>query len=172
MPQHRAITLTRAALSVSPGPFVLTDRLKYHEDDAVLHVVGALTRESDYLGASSRVGEWWKRPIDIGWDWGVIGCQRGYFGYETADGSKVWTAEPWFYAAISLHQLKADRCSVVTDAFDGLRHDVRRVAAGIRSEGWVSADLGEDALTIALRDVWQRFPKELRVSRDQRGLPR
>ncbi|MDM0109862.1 hypothetical protein QTH97_33455 [Variovorax sp. J22R24] len=117
----------------------------------------------------SRTGEWWKRPIDIGWDWGLVNFQRGYLGYEDAGGSTVWAAEPWTFGATSLHQMASDRCSIVADSFDGLRHDVRRIASGTRSEGWVSADLGKDALTIALKDIWQRFPKELSISRDQAG---
>lgn len=48
MPQHRAITLTRAAQSVSPPPFSLADRLQYHEDDAVLHLVCAFTAAANW----------------------------------------------------------------------------------------------------------------------------
>lgn len=56
-----------------------------------------------------------------------------------------------------------------------LQHDDQRFSIyedgafkdeGARADGWLTAGRGRDRLTLAVRDFWQQFPKQLKVTRD------
>jgi hypothetical protein len=115
-------------------------------------------------------GEWWKRPIDIGWEHGLTQLDDALFGYEDHTTGRVLQMNPWDGCRVSMHQHAHDECAVVVDTLDlrtgSLKVDIRRPLAARRSEGWVTAQAPGCAVTLALRDMWQRYPKELSVHRE------
>lgn len=122
-------------------------------------------------------GEPWKRPVDIGWELGLEELQAASLGWERAGCAETLTLDPWPAARMSVHQFAHDACSLIVDTTDLItgarKREVRRVKDGRRAEGWVAGLVAQDrvALTLALRDIWQKFPKELSALRDDTGAP-
>lgn len=59
--------------------------------------------------------------------------------------------------SVFLHQDRSDRLRVVADD--------KQIAAGRRSDGWMTADTTSGSVTVFVRDFWQRFPNELELRR-------
>jgi hypothetical protein len=99
------------------------------------------------------------RISDVGWATRLGTVPRTVaFGIE---GQAPYT-HPLRRGEIFLHQETADRFRIVN----------RNVVSeeGARASGWVSVDLTrKDRLTIAARDFFERFPKELEVTTDPSG---
>ncbi|HTU26374.1 MAG TPA: hypothetical protein VMF30_13295, partial [Pirellulales bacterium] len=103
-----------------------------------------------------------QRLADVGFQLGVPGAARYRLGY---DGQSHSGALPPLPETVSLHQFRYDHLRVLGTPDKG--------AGGKTSDGWFSA-LGDDAnrpaVHVLLRDVWQKFPKEVELGQGEISL--
>jgi hypothetical protein len=101
---------------------------------------------------------------DLGFAINYTGAKRYAFGVDGAGISGMLSqaagvvpkraGEQTVYPAVFMHQKTWDLCTVTRE--DGKRVD------GKKSDGWVATWIDEEpAICVTLRDVWEKFPKEL-----------
>ncbi len=98
-----------------------------------------------------------ERLADVGFEIGVPGATRYRWGYDGAPHTGDLPEAP---QAVGLHQYRYDHLRVLGVA--------AKSVSGKTSDGWFSA-LGaapaDPAVHVLLRDIWQKFPKEVEISR-------
>ncbi|HEX4142721.1 MAG TPA: hypothetical protein VHY91_04150 [Pirellulales bacterium] len=98
-----------------------------------------------------------QRLADVGFEIGVPGATRYRWGYDGEAHSGDLPPAP---QAVGLHQYRYDHLRVL-----GV---TEKSATGKTSDGWFSAlgpEFADPAVHVLLRDVWQKFPKEVELSR-------
>ncbi|NJK32027.1 MAG: hypothetical protein HC927_06160, partial [Deltaproteobacteria bacterium] len=98
------------------------------------------------------------RVADLGWEWSPsITAETWRVGI---DGEAVSGPVPAQGESVYLHQYRADAVRLRRGGAANAE-----IAAGVRADGWASID-ADVGITVALRDIWQRFPKELEITND------
>ncbi|MBI4025352.1 MAG: hypothetical protein HY360_10265 [Verrucomicrobia bacterium] len=105
---------------------------------------------------------------DIGFRTGMTGAQR----YVTSMDGKVAEGALPAKDSVWIHQERADRVRLVEGETDrGQDHPGKGDQAkvqGKHADGWMSIAGDTGTVTAMIRDIWQRFPKELEA--DRQGL--
>lgn len=94
-----------------------------------------------------------KQVADLGFRLPVSGTQAT-FG---VDGKSLTSTLPAAPQSTFLHQDRWDHFRVVTPD---------KTQEGKQSDGWAQLSGGGSTLSVALRNIWQKYPKELETSRD------
>ena len=103
-----------------------------------------------------------ERLADVGFEIGVPGATRYRWGY---DGETHIGDLPPAPQAVALHQYRYDHLRLLGVSEKSAS---AKPTSGKTSDGWFSAlgaEFADPAVHVLLRDVWQKFPKEVEISR-------
>ncbi len=70
-------------------------------------------------------------------------------------------------SSIWLAQVSADRLLTLNEAGDDRAGPLRVSTTEARSAGWFSAELPDHHVALLTKDFWQKYPKEIKISRDE-----
>lgn len=99
---------------------------------------------------------------DVGWSIPVSDSTE----FRTAVDGQVLQGSVSADSSTGIHQDRADRCWLIEDEPAG----PDRQLEGKRADGWFSADNGSTGVTVVLREIAEKFPKEIElVRRDKEG---
>jgi hypothetical protein len=104
-----------------------------------------------------------KQLADVGVRVPFAGAGSFALGYDGASSTGELPAD----GSIFLHQLRADALRVVDTNDKAALADPNAGAHGRRSDGWFTLEgKGPRAVSVFVRDIWQKFPKEVELARD------
>jgi len=96
-----------------------------------------------------------KKLADVGFRAGMSGAQRWMTGMDGAAAQGELPARQ----SVWIHQERADRVRLVEGETDAAKRE------GKRADGWMAATGPSGTAAVLLKDIWQKFPKELEVDR-------
>ena len=122
-------------------------RIRAYAGQASLHISHRMVNTIPDLYVSTRLA-------DVGFELTPeVPIEEARFGLDDTSYVRKLGAEGH---SVSLHQDRGDHVRLLAGG--------KRVAEGKRSSGWMSVATGRGSATVFLRDVYQKFPKELEAT--------